>query len=704
MKVKSSVVPIVLTVAAVAAVLILSSWLNTQLVPADIRLSEQINAEVKKAQSMLVAYDPSASRMLTLLQIPSDPGAAATAPNGRDASDAESALPAPPEQDEHKGRLQRNEQLLKDALAMVTNAVQMGPVQVGDETYSGSMHPAATRLQTVLIYSLADLKRREAANYQAKAVENRDRFYRVYDNWMNVQARLRSTARGLTTDLSALPDAAVAKSKASRSSKGGAIKKMLSRLLSPGAGGQPASEPPDDTVLTTETTTVPESIEVEVSAIVDEQLPTIDQRIAQMRVQREERTATIAEARQNVEQLTETTAQLQRKIDALNTEARQAEQRMMALREAGIDPTDEQSLKNFVEQYEAAAKTARRAWREAEVLQKGSILNARPDTNEEEEWLSAPLVAADPSQAMEPVRGLVAYEGDLRAERALLETNQALLAQIDNQIAELTQTKQATEEMVAKLTNTNRRLKEEALRHARRTVELMAMAAQLEHDAATLVEEQGIRAAQNASRAMSKQQNDTRDFIATKENKPNHPNAKELNTLANDRSQVGYADVLKGDMEYCLAVIRAQTADGCRAQAPLLERATVMGIAGKPDLLPSSAEAGSNSEAESIPAWVYDADAARNTAKEQSDKALESARNALDFYQNADETLNQIWVLHTNIAAVRQLLARLSPDPAQQQEHRRLALEKYTLAIQDRRDRPEAPLYVRIIDYLKANP
>lgn len=520
---------------------------------------------------------------------------------------------------------------------------------------------------------------------------------------MDVQARLRSTARGLTTDLSALAAPATVKPQAKRSGKGGAIKKMLSRLLSPGAGAAPTGEPPEDSS-TTETAAVPEAVEVEVSAIIDEQLPTIDQRIAKLREQHAERAATIAEARRNVEQLTETIAQLQQKIGALNAEARQAEQRMLALREQGIDPTDEQSLKNFVEQYETVAKSARRAWREAEVLQKGSILNARPDTDEEEEWPSAPLVAADPSQAIEPVRGLVAYEGDLRAAQALLETNQALLGQIDNQITELAQTKQATEEMVAKLSDTSRRLKEQALRHARRTVELMAIAAQLEQEALTLIEEQGIRAAQNATRAAAKQQNDARSFINEKENKPNHPNAQTLNSLANDRSQVGYADVLKGDMEYCLAVIRAQTADGCRAQASLLERAAVMGIAGKPDLLPSSAEAASNSETESIPAWVYDADTARNTAKEQSAKALESARNALDIYQSADETLNQIWVLHTNIAAVRQLLARLSPDPAQQQEHRRLALEKYTLAVQDRRDRPEAPLYIRIMDYLKANP
>lgn len=701
MKVKSSIVPIVLTVTAVVAALGLSAWLNKQLVPADVRLYEQINAEVKKAQSMLVAYDPSGSRMLTLLQMPLDPGDPAA--EAADPDESEAIELAPPRRDEHAAKLQRNEQLLKDALAIVDRAVRMGPVQVGDETYSGSMHPAATRLQTVLIYNLADMKRREAAVYQAKAAEERDRFFRVYDNWVNIQARLRSTARGLTTDLAELATPVLAQPPAVRPGEGGAIKKMLGRLLSPGLEEPPAVEPFDPSVLTVETEPFPEPAEV-VSAIVDEQLPTLDQRIAELQKQRQERLAEIDRARQEVDRLTGITAQLQEKIEAFTAEARQAEQRMMALREADIDLTDEQSLQRFVEQYESAAQTARQARREAEALQKGSILNARPDTDEEEEWPSAPLVPMDPSRPMEPVRGLEAYEGDLRAARALLENSQALLAKIDRQIEELTQSKQTTEQSVARLADTDRRLKEQALGHARRTVVLTARAAQLEQDAVTLVEEQGTRAAQDAAEAATEQQNDTRDFINNRENKPNHPNAQLLNAMSADRSQVGYAEVLKGDMEYLLAATRGQIAGGCRAQARMLERAAAMGITGKPDLLPPSDELDTDLTSESIPAWVYDASAATANAREESAKALQSARTALEIYEGADDALKQIWVLHTNIAAAMQLLARLSPDPAQRQENRRLALDKYTLSIQDRTDRPEAQLYGRIIDYLTANP
>ncbi|NLX14763.1 MAG: hypothetical protein GXY44_14085 [Phycisphaerales bacterium] len=696
MKVKSSVVPIILAVVAVVMALGVNAWLNKQLVPADVCLAEQIDAEVNKAQSMIMAYDPSASRMLALLKPSLDPQIPDTEIAALAESEAELSLPAPHEQDEYIELLHRNEILLSDALAIVNRAVQMGPVQVGDRTYSGNMHPAATRLQTILIYNLADLKRREAAIYQAKTADERDRFFRVYERWLNVQARLRSTVSKLTTDLEPAP----IRPPTAQHDGGGAIKQLLSQVMSPALKEQPEADATEESVLFVQGD--PQSVAADL--FVDQKLPTIDQRIAELQSLRQERLARISETEQQVEHLAGITAQLSEKIEALNTEAREAELRMMALREAGIDPTDGQSLQQFVEQYNTAAITARQARREAEVLQKGSILNARPDSDEEEDWPRVPLAPVDPSQTMEPVRGLVAYEGDLLAARALLETSRTLLATIDTQIAELTQLKQMTHALVASMTDTDRQLKEQALRHVHRTVELATLAARLEQEAVSLLNEQGARAAQNAIRSAAQLQNDTRTFITNRENKPNHPNAQVLSSLANDRTQAGYAEVLKGDMEYCLAVIRAQIAAGCRDHVRILERATAMGLEIKPDTLTASAEAGSEPAPESIPVWVYDAGKAMAMAKEESAKALQSANQALEIYQGASDPLKQVWVLHTNIAAVRHLLARLSPDLNRQQENRRLALEKYALSIQDRTNRPEALLYSRIIDYLTANP
>ena len=122
-----------------------------------------------------------------------------------------------------------------------------------------------------------------------------------------------------------------------------------------------------------------------------------------------------------------------------------------------------------------------------------------------------------------------------------------------------------------------------------------------------------------------------------------------------------------------------------------------MGIRDEKDLLPEVAAG------EPVPASAFEPEAAEQAAEQARADAIEAAKEALEAYRKADDDLDRLWVLHTNIAAVHYLLANLTSG-SEAETHRNNALREYELSIRDQPDRREAEFYQTVMNGLTRTP
>ncbi len=628
------------------------------------RLNQRIDEQIDRAQSMLVAYNPSGNRLTSLVAAQTQPSeeqwqAALQGVSGGEELagqiqrlDAEFVrlggklrqpeIPgsAAEAYDRMKSHLQQNQQLIADALKIVREAVGFTE-QSGGETISGSSHPAATRLEAILFYQQGDLQRRLAAIQRALADEARQRTAQRLALWTDVDTKFRSLEQEVTGRRAAARDTQPATASAT----------------TPQAEAEPG--------------------------------PTLAQRVADLRTHRQEVEAQIAEVEKKIAQLKPAMQELTEKSGAAKSRADAAQQHMLALEQKGVDASDPDSLKNFTESYNAASQEYRKASRELTVLVRGC--GTSPKLSEQEkEILTDPIVKVDADLEKEQ-RGLTALESDLRAGQALVETRRAVIAQIDQQIEKLTRHETEVKDRLAKFEALRGQFAKQVAAEAGAVIAAAREANTLETEALELVTGDGEQAARRAEQAAEGWIGKARDQNNEHADSPN----PRLTMMAGDRFVSGHAKTVGGDLHYLAARIRAQRSGDLQRHALMLQSMQPTGIDASA-LLPSgtaSDEAG---------AWATRADAARNTAEVDRAEAVKSAEAALKSYQDADNDV-KIWVLHANIAAIHYLLADLSGGD-EAKKHLADARKEYDLAIRASPDHPEAQHYKRIIEELSQAP
>lgn len=528
-------------------------------------------------------------------------------------------------QEELQQRIQANADLLAKALQAVRDAIG-----VTEGELSGSSHPVATRLEAMLIYRQADLQRRQAAVHQARAEAEYRAFAEVLATWRDADNR---------------------------------VKTIQSELAgSAGDPGRPAAtQPAAGTV------------------------PPMDERIQRLQAEGQKVDAQIAEAQKEVDRLSAAVDQVKQKLDKARSQADAAVRRMMELQEAPIDASDPNAMKRFTDQYSRATRQEREASREADTLEHGMLRNARPDADEENEILTAPLVPAKPGQKIETEPGLNALEADLRAAKALVETREALRQQINARIKGIQGRQEQLKADLAKAQTWRDGLAKDALGRAQAATAEAIKAGKLEHEAIALITDQGLPAAQRAESAATGRGSEIQDFYRKQ---------------AAGSPQVGFmgghVQALVGDLELERALLLAQQANGLRRQERILAGVVQAGM--DPAKLAAGTENGLGTEAADTAGIPATQPQAISQAAEQArTKALEAAKAALDAYAKASEQLDRLWLVHTQIAAVHYLMSSLTTGD-EAQRHREEAVREFQLATRDRADRPESKAYRSLVE------
>ncbi len=422
--------------------------------------------------------------------------------------------------------------------------------------------------------------------------------------------------------------------------------------------------------------------------------PTRAEQIAELRARRAEVAADIDENKARVQDLTARVAERERQLADAQSRAADTEKKLFQMEEQGVPPRDLAALDAFVASYRSTAEANRRAAHEASVIEHGAVRNARPDTPFDDEIQSAPLVAAEPGAAMEPEEGLTRLKSQLAAAQALLEARQNLLKEIYQQDTELTQQQQDAQAILTKLKELTTQRAGDAAAELRAAVGQLVEAESLEAEARDLATNQGVSAANQAHQAAQRHMSDARS-----RQEPGSPDER-LTMMAGDGFLSGHAATVEGDLHAVVAVTQAQRADDLRRHAEALAHAEKMGLARGPALVPEGVAP------DAVPAVLTDPAAALTAAEESRQQAVAEAVAARDAYDKASsDELNDLWVVHTNIAAMHYLLAGLETDETAAKMHRQQALAEYQRATRDRADQPEAQIYQPIIQALsRQNP
>ena len=585
--------------------------------------------------------------------------------------------------------LKSNDQMLDEALRIVQEAINLN-----EGEFTGSDHPAATRLEAVLCYHRADQFRREAALYHSDAEEAQARFVRDVTLWDRIAADIASTER----ELAGTPAAGATSAPAATTGPAAAAKAAPASEPSVASASAPtASEPALAESKSAGTEAPSEQAAAEPATTTQSALPPIDERIARLEARKAEVTAAIEAAQAQARQLTEAIDKLEQRIAATSQQAADAEQQMLKLQQAGVDPADPQGLKKFTEAYEKASAANRAAYREMTILKQGAVRNARVDTSDEDEVLTKPLVASQPGGQMSTERGLVALRSDLKATEALIEGKldgqdeglKVLAKEIGRQIAELTTRKKELTDRVSALRTVHAEVAKQIARSARTAIAATIEALRLEKQGLDMAQTRGLQAAKRAKKAIEKRIEDAR-ARGTAENSPQA-------MLAGDKIGPGHAIAMTGDLELVAAQILAQQTGALELHAQLLSELHKLGMTIDANLLPAGVTP------ESAPPAAVRPDAAQTAADKTRTAALEAGKGALEAYNQADAPLQQLWVLHANMATVHHLMANLSAGK-EAIEHASAARIEYLRAIKGRDERPETPTLQQAIASLTTRP
>lgn len=732
--VKSNLAVVVAVAIVVVVLLFLRLTTETLQSPQD-ALDRQIAVEVEKAKRMLNNYQPGGQELLAAVGVIASQPEAEFAPEDQwpaslkslqerlDAAEGElqplrsqfdrltgdgrSLVSAASNYSQLKEKLDANLNLIDEALAIVQKAVNMS-VEGPEGPVTGRLNPAATQLEAILIYHRADLLRRKAAIERDEAVAARAGFDELCGWWQAAQSQI-AAIEAVTTIAESRPASRPVETTPTKPAKaGGEPKKDVDAKTAakPATGGGPAwagllakflykraasalsgkegaegAPPPAEEEVRAPEPAIAKQPEQPETPAPEPQIPapavvvappTPEQRLSELKVEREEAVAKIAAAEADVARLRAHKSSLEQALASWKKTALEAQLRMMRLEEQGVDPVEEGAMDRFLTEYRRASEQYREATREATLLEKGGIRNARPGTDDEQELLEAPLVPADPSRPMKPSEGLVSVEKALKAAEDQLQASREWLESIDAQVAAVNLRREADAQRLASLRKLQASLKERATAAVKTASAASAKADELALQAVDLLSSQGARAAQNARQAIDAQRRD-----AQSRQVPGTENARLDMILNKTGFLVGYAQTLEGDLALMTAYIQAERSADLRLQARMLKRAESMGIA---------------SDVRAEPAYIYQPAAASKAAEDARKQAIEAANEARSVYYKADGPLKSLWVLHANVAAVHYLLAVLETGE-EAAKNRELAIKIYQGALQDRQDRPEAEKY-----------
>ncbi|MGQ9650699.1 MAG: hypothetical protein ACUVXJ_11365 [Phycisphaerae bacterium] len=715
----------VVAAAIVVVVLAILYFTTESLQPPEAKLNSQIEVEVEKAKRMLANYNPVGERVSTVIDaalasstqpmaepIPEDqwPVSLKSLQERLDsvagqveplnvryrAWSGESSMPRPAASySDLKEQLEKNLAQVGQALKIIQGAVNMS-VQAGDKTISGRDHPVATRLEAVLIYHQANLLRQKAAARRDDAVASRAEFERARGQWQMLQsqiAAIEAIARGgsvpspAAADAPASPQSEPAKVAAKRpektavAGKPGIVSRPTGLLFGkkkPGAAPVEPTLPGPPTEAGGETKEpIVERPEPPAATVVVKP-PTPQQRLSELAAQREQAITQIAAAEADVARLRDHVSALEQALAGTKQAARDAQLRMMQLEEKGVDPTDPQAIERFTSEYRAASTEYRRAVRDAALLENGGIRNARPDTQDEREYLNAPLVSADPAKPMEPTEGLISVQKRLEAAEKQHEAAKNKLATIDFQVAAV-QRRQSDDS--ARLTALRQRqvgLKEQAAKAIKDAAVATAEADKLARDAIELLSGDGRQAAQNARRAAENQIREARS-----KQQPGVENPR-LEIITKSGMLVGSAQTLEGDIALLTAYVQAARVSDLLAHAQALSHAEAMSVTLQP---------------QEDASFAYKSAAAAEEAGKSREQAIAVAREAYKSYREASAALDNLWVLNANAAAVCYLLSSLQTGE-EANKSRDLAIRIYEQVLEGRSDRKDIADYRRALDGL----
>ncbi|GMU23522.1 MAG: hypothetical protein AMXMBFR13_36000 [Phycisphaerae bacterium] len=677
----------VITVVAVFILIAAAGYMGATVfeAPAD-KFDREVGQKIEEAQRMLAEYEASGTQLLAGLAYPAaggngespvtEPTTQPIEPRAEEPDPLAGFEPPPvPHElsdrferlggersggrgglgvEELRAKLEANQQLLSNALQAVREALRMS--DDSGEGLNARQHPTGTRLEAILIYHQADLNRRQGALDGMVAANAQDRFGETMRYWRQADTRVTSLQRELS------------------GFKGGP------NGVAPAA---PSASAPVEAAEGSPDVGQPSDGRTEIVPVGD--VSSLSDRISALRAAVGQAGGEVETARKEVERLKKDIEALQARATQVKSEADSAERRMMALEDAGVEPADPKDLERFIGEFTKAAETQRQMSRELSALESGTIRNARPDTRDEDQILTAPMAPADRAHPMTPEVGLVWLKEELRAAEALQETREQLQKAIQQQIDDLSQRQKIVTEQLAKAKEWRSKLQDQVLAHAKEAVAAALKAYQDEQEAIRLINEEGLNAAQIAAQAASEQVRAVGEFYRNKA--PTAP-APQVRFLS------GHAQTATGDLKYELAMIYGQRARGLEKLQKLLEGALAAGIQ-PATLLPE----GEMPEGDYL--WATDAQAAGKEAAAARAEAVKSAQEALEAYQEADDMLGQLWVLHTHMGAVNYLLAGLTTGE-EAQKYREQARTEYQRAVRDRSDRPEAQVYQPIIEALSA--
>ena len=533
--------------------------------------------------------------------------------------------------------VRRRSELIDEALKHAREAVQ---TSVDDA--SGSSHPAATHLEALLLYRKADLQRREGLAHRIRARRATQRVADLLIAWDEVDRQVRTLAARVVG-----PQTPHARPTAEGTT-------------------EPASAPvapPSQAECT---------IALDVEAIATRENQTVAQRIADLQQCHAFVSEEITKAQEKARVLQPLVDQLTQRIQAAKARAEAAQKKMAELEHAGIDATDPTSLERFTQEYTQASDEYRRASLEVAILTTGSAPGQPQLSEAEREQLIDPLIEL-PVDFESEDRGLIALESELRAANGLIETRQKQLELIDKHLARLNDEQKLLRERYERLV-ASRDQATQAVAAAARQVFVEALAADALEKAALDTLETGRGAARRAQSAARSLGSTPREGYTP------------------DRTTAGYARFLAADMEQLALEVQAQLYAGLNAHAQLLEDLQRTGI--KPEsLLPEEGD-----RPEDI-AWAINLQGARAAAEDARKKAIEAGTAAIEGYTEAAGDLQNLWILQAQIGACEHLMATITTGP-EADKHLAAARKAYDLAIRDRRDRPEAQPYVRILQGL----
>lgn len=663
---------IVVVLAAVVIGVGIVAWSTVATESAENRLNRQIDEKLQQARGVLNSYHPTGARLLRLIESGEliVPGPDAEAPlrsameiqqrRLRDtvqhlaeparragAPDPGRAMAAGPPGtlDEIKANLRRDEATLSEALKLVNAALALSVTSRG-ETISGRQHPDATRLKALLTCQQAELLRQRAAFHRLVAESHRQRFDHMRGEWLRVDALVRSLEGAIHGD------APPRRQPGDEAPEVGAIGRFLRDRL-PQARQEDAGEEDADE---------PERMAPTADPDLPDQLPTMAERRADLEGRAAELAPQIRETRAAIEHLEARVTGLERDLAEARTRAADAETAMFALEDEGVDPIDPGALEAFERAYRSHSDAHREASRRAMALEHGAILNARPDTADDDEMLTAPLVPADPTKEMTLEPGLIALKSDLAAAKDLLAAQEAMRSELERQISELDARETELNERLARLRAERDTMAGDAARWVRAAVAEVLRAEPGETEALDLTGDVGEAAVAAARTAASAQTRNLSEL--SRRHQPDQP-APRLTVLT------GFIETLDGDLAYLRATIEAQRAKDLERHHRLLAAAEDMGISMDETLLPDDVDPAT------APAAAYAAQAARTAGAEAFARARQAANQAIEKYREATGALQDLWAVHVSIAAVETFLARIAPDEAEAERHRRNAADIY---------------------------